>query len=363
MREGGSCNVRETLHRHTKGRLASRAFEPILQASWGTLLSVPFAADRFVDTLRSAFSWNRVLATTFIVASGRELAGFVGWTPAIGYDARLYSAAARAMVEGADPWRIALDGGYFAGPPTTLVPFVPFAFLPAVLVSAVWVGLNLALAIRLTRALRLPSWWIAFPPIFLGIVYGSVEILMIAILIEGGRWSGLAAVLKPYAVLPLVAERRWAALVTGGVVAIVSVLVLPWAMFIANLDLIGGYFGTQGRPLANVYGDAALMAVAGAVLLSFGWRRALWLATPVMWPGAQAHYSAMTIKVLPPVVALCWALPIPEATLLGVGVGAAFELAPAVIRRLPINRDGRWSGRLRHWDAGEAASSAEAVGG
>jgi len=113
------------------------------------------------------------------------------------------------MLEGGDPWRVDFLGSNFAGPPTTLVPFIPFAYLPQQAVASIWMGGSLILAVLILRRLRLPSWWLAFPPLFFPIVMGSVEVLMVALLVSGGARSGLALVLKPYASLPLLAERRW----------------------------------------------------------------------------------------------------------------------------------------------------------
>jgi hypothetical protein len=66
----------------------------------------------------------------------------------------------------------------------------------------------------------------------------------------------------------------------------------------------------------------SLMLVAGVALLSMGIRRALWLATPVLWPSPQIYYAAMTLPVITPLIALCWALNFPGAMVVGVVLGA-----------------------------------------
>ncbi len=45
-------------------------------------------------------------------------------------DALLYVRAARLWLDGGDPWSAQVTGLYFAAPPPTLLPLVPFALLP-----------------------------------------------------------------------------------------------------------------------------------------------------------------------------------------------------------------------------------------
>jgi hypothetical protein len=266
--------------------------------------------------------WDQiVLPIAFFGVSGYWFASFLIGPSALGYDARLYAFAARAMIEGQDPWRVERFGGNFAGPPTTLMPYLPFAYLPEQLVAAIWIIGSLVLAAYILRRLGLPPWWLAFPPLFFPIVTGSVEVLMVAILVSGGRLTGLAAVLKPYAALPLVAERRWSALVVAGVVTLVTVPLLPWGTFVADLPHIASRLQIQSFT-SNAFGNVALMLIAGVALLSMGVRRALWLATPVLWPSPQIYYAAMTLPVITPLIALCWSLDFPGAMVLGVVLAA-----------------------------------------
>jgi hypothetical protein len=267
-------------------------------------------------------TWDQiVLPIAFLGASGYWFASFLVGPGALGYDARLYAFAARAMIEGRDPWYVERFGGNFAGPPTTLVPYLPFAYLPEEVVAAIWIAGSLLLAIFILRKLSMPTWWLAFPPIFVPIVTGSVELLMVAILVAGGGLSGLAAVLKPYAGLALVAERRWRALAVATVVTIMTVPLLPWATFIADLPHIASRLQIQSFT-SNAFGNVALMLVASIALLSMGIRRALWLATPVLWPSPQIYYAAMTLPVITPIVALCWTLDFPAAMVVGVVLAA-----------------------------------------
>jgi hypothetical protein len=261
------------------------------------------------------------LPLVFFFVSGRWFASYLVGPGSLGFDARLYAVAARALVEGRDPWHADLFGAHFAGPPTTLIPFVPFAYAPEEVVAAAWIGGSLLLAILILRRLGLPPWWLAFPPLFFAIVTGSVEVLMVALLVAGGVTSGLAAVLKPYAVLPLLAERRWGALVVAMAACAATLLALPWGTFVGDLPYISDRLQFQSFA-SNAFGNIPLMLIAAAALLSMGIRRALWLATPVLWPNTQVHYAAMTLPVITPLLATCWALDFPNAMVVGVVLAA-----------------------------------------
>ena len=266
--------------------------------------------------------WDQlILPVVFFFVSGRWFASYLVGPGSLGFDARLYAVAARALIEGRDPWHADLFGAHFAGPPTTLIPFLPFAYLPEEGVAAVWIAGSLVLAILVLRKLGLPSWWLSFPPLFFAIVTGSVEVLMVALLVAGGALSGLAAVLKPYAALPLLAERRWRALVVAMAACAATLLVLPWGTFVADLPYISDRLQFQSFA-SNAFGNIPLMLIAAAALLSMGIRRALWLATPVLWPNTQVHYAAMTLPVITPLLAVCWALDFPNAMVVGVVLAA-----------------------------------------
>jgi hypothetical protein len=294
-----------------------------MQADRGTdRLSKLEQARRFVLSRFGQVGWDGVvLPIVFLGVSGYWFASFLIGPDAFGYDARLYAFAARAMIQGQDPWYVERFGGNFAGPPTTLVPYLPFAYLPEPLVAAIWIIGSLLLAIWILRRLNLPPWWLAFPPLFVPIVTGSVEVLMVAILISGGSLSGLAAVVKPYAGLVLLAERRWRAMMVAAVVTLVTLPLLPWGTFVSDLPHIAERLQVQSST-SNAFGNVPLTLVAGVALLSMGVRRALWLATPVLWPSPQIYYAAMTLPVITPIIALCWALDFPGAMVVGIVLGA-----------------------------------------
>ena len=207
-----------------------------------------------------------------------------------------------------------------------LLPFAPFAFLPGDVTRFAWVAIDAAVAVWAIRRLRLPAYWLAFPPLFEAIVLGHPEVLLLGLLIGvSGPLAGLAALVKPYAVLPLLAERRFLAIVIAGVATGATLLILPWGQFLAELSTISANLARQNVG-DSTFGDPALMVIGGIALIALGPRRALWLAVPVLWPYAQPIYKVMSIPVLPPVLALAWAIPIPGMTLMGVVVLAVLTV-------------------------------------
>lgn len=262
--------------------------------------------------------------------------GFVGLTAVvlykyaltpryIGLDASLYASAAAAWVDGRDPWLTREAGVLYAAPPPSLLPYLPFIWLPGGLVSAIWMVGSAILALASIRALRLPIWWMLFPPIVDGVLVGNANVAVLSLLVLGsGRLAPLAVFLKIYALVPMIGERRWRAIaVTFGLLAL-SALVLPWDLWVARLGTL-----TQSLEATSVttsvYGQPVLMIVAAIALLSLGLRRAGWLAVPLLWPHTQLHYAAMSVPGLTPFLALAWCYPVPEAWVAATVALAVYE--------------------------------------
>lgn len=263
----------------------------------------------------------------FVIGSARALI-FPLLEPWIaGSHAWIYTEAARAWLTGSDPWTIGPPAAIFAGPPPMLLPFVPFTLLPELAVRAIWMGGAAALAVYLIRRLRLPGYWLGFPPLFGTIVLGHPEMLVAALLIVASPLAGLAAVIKPYAALPLIAQRRPIPLLVAAAGVVLTVPLLPWPRFIAELPMITANLTRQGLGTDSTFGSPVLMALAIAGLAALGWRRALWLATPLLWPSAQSGYRLMCVPELSPILAITWSLPVPGATLAGLLIEAGLTLA------------------------------------
>ena len=239
-----------------------------------------------------------------------------------GAHAAIYTDAARTMAAGGNPWLVGPDAAVFAGPPTMLIPYLPFIALPLDLTRLIWVVVGLLLAAWTLRRLGLPAYFLVFPPIFTVIVVGHLELIVLWLLVAGGHLGGLGALLKPYACAALVAERRWRAIALAGVVLLATAFVLPWQLFFEELPRISANLARQTTG-DSIFGQPILMVAGAVALASLGLRRALWLAVPVLWPYAQPTYKTMTVPALSPVLALFWASPIPGSTFVGIVVEAA----------------------------------------
>jgi hypothetical protein len=251
---------------------------------------------------------------------------------AIGSHALLYTDAARAMVHGLDPWSVGPPAAIFAGPPSMLVPFVPFIVVPDVVTRIVWVG---GMAIAGAWALRrcgLPAYWIAFPPLFEAIVLGHPEPLVLALLLAPSFLAGLAVLIKPYAALPLLGGQRWGALVVAALALLVTLNFLPWYAFVEKFSVISANLARQSHG-DSTFGMPWLMALALVALVVLGWRRGLWLAVPLLWPSAQPLYKVTSMPALSPLMATMWAVPMPGFTLIGAVLEAALVFAD---RRRPL---------------------------
>ena len=277
--------------------------------------------------------WDILLILAFVPGAATSLFYVLVMPTGLGVHANIYAHAADAWLNGGDPWLVGPELAVFAGPPTMLLPFVPFAGRPDPVNVAIWLFADLAIATWVFRRLRMPAYWLAFPPLFFAIILGHIEVFVLAAMVVRTPLAGLAAAIKPYAAIPMVAERRWGALAVAAVAVVVTFPFLPWSRFFQDLPLITANLARQDTGDA-VFGQPLLMLVGAVALLSLGPRRALWLAVPVLWPHAQGIYKTMTIPVLTPVVALFWALPFQGATLLGV-VAYAVLVQVARVRRLP----------------------------
>ena len=169
-----------------------------------------------------------------------------------------------------------------------------------------------------------PAYWIAFPPIVQAIVLGHPEVLVLWLLVaRRARSAGLAAAIKPYAGLPLLAERRWRALVVAGVV-----LSRPPRPAVGPVPR--GAARSSPRRWRRQSPRRLGVRVAGPdgrrgrrPCASLGLRRGLWLAAPVLWPSRAADLQD---RRDPGAVAAASRIavgdPDPGATLVGVVVEA-----------------------------------------
>lgn len=268
--------------------------------------------------------WNLILPIAFVIGAESSILHLVVAPQLLGSHAWIYTDAARALLAGSDPWRVGPAAVVFAGPPTMLLPFVPFAGLPNIVIAGIWVLASLIGGIWLLRKLGLPGYWLAFNPLLAAIGLGHPEVLAVALLFLGGRLGGLSAIVKPYMGFALLAQRRWSAIAVAIIAVAITAPFLPWGLFIQERDMISQTLAQQYSG-DSVFGNPVLMLIAVVALASLGWRRALWLGTPLLWPFAQQTYKLMALPVLTPVIAVFWAVPVPGFALIGVVLQAVLE--------------------------------------
>ncbi len=303
----------------------------------------------------------------------QQLGLFQGDWSWFGRDFRIYRDAGLAILNGGDPWNASDHWNgqdwHFAALPTAAQAFVPFAILPEALGLAVFLALSVGVFVFAMRRLRLPLWWLLFPPVAEGIGAANPQILAFGLLIVGapaiaapvGR--AIATALKVYAVIPVVARREWRALAAVGIVFAVSVALAPglWATYISRFGEIGArvakesaggvsaalvldpkVFGTllgTSETVARLAGIGLFALLAALVLLVAvrDVRSAGWLVVPLLWPAAEYHAAAFAIPIARRLATWIIAVPTIPTYLLGLIVLAyqAAAGAPALPEEPP----------------------------
>ena len=235
------------------------------------------------------------LPVWFGLISSVLIVGLVRQPDTLFLDARLYLDATRIWLAGGDPWSASYLGIAYAAPPPSLVPLVPFALLPET-VGWVLLGLLCVAATVLTlRMLSLPWWWLLFPPVVQGVTSGNVQMLLIPLILGGAGW--LAALLKAYALVPVVILGQWRQVLVVGLLLVVTAPLLPWAAYIDTYSVLSARLDAQtgyGLPLGA---SVLLLPVVLPALVIVGRRRAAWLAVPALWPSQQWYYASLALPV------------------------------------------------------------------
>lgn len=261
------------------------------------------------------------------------------------FDARLYLDATRTWLAGGDPWSVSLAGNYFAAPPPTLLVHAPLALLPIDIGVAITAALVITGGVATVALLRLPWWWILFPPLVQCMLSANVQGLLIPLILLRVGW--LAGLLKIYAGVPLAVLGRWRQLAILLGVIVVTIPLLPWATFIERYPEIAANLEEQTHyalPTLLLIVAAPFALVAMSVI---GRDRAAWLAVPALWPSQQYYYGSLAMGTRDRIAVAVVALPVP-----GSGLLALFVVALAAWRRgaRPHLPD-RWAGRARTFGA------------
>ncbi len=283
-----------------------------------------------------------VLAAWFVAISAMRLALIV--PGGAGFDGRLYRAATVAWLNGGDPWAVSQGGVYFAAPPPSLIPMIPFALLPEGVATGLLLVLAVGASIWAIRRLRAPIWWLAFPPLVDGIWNANPHVFVVPLVLAG--LGPLAVVVKVYAGVPLLGLLRLRALMVAAALIAITAPFLPWGRFVNELPTIllqlrlqsdGGLSITAlPMPWLLVAGAAAV-----AALVVIGRERAAWLAVPVLWPSTQWYYASVAIPgLVRPATSLIagaiLAVPLSQGPLIAVVVLATVELGARARRPIAL---------------------------
>jgi hypothetical protein len=284
-------------------------------------------------------AWQRLqpllwilVAGWFIAISAIRLSVLLPTTP--GYDGMLYRDATLRWLAGGDPWAIQPGQAVFAAPPPTLLAMLPFAILPEPVARIVLVGLGIGASVWMIRRLRLPLWWLAFPPLVDGVYIANPHVFVVPLILAGA--TPIAILLKVYAgAVPVFRYQIRALAVTSGLF-FVTVPILPWGLFIQRWPQVSSALASQadGRGF-SVWGTPLLLPIAIIAAVLIGRERLAWWSVPVFWPYTQWYYSSMAMPVLTPLAAMALAAPVPGATTLGLAI-AAVEVVRLNRRQRPL---------------------------
>jgi hypothetical protein len=252
-----------------------------------------------------------VVPAWFIAISAVRLSVLLPTTP--GYDGMLYRDATLRWLGGGDPWAIQPGQAVFAAPPPTLLAMLPFAILPEPVARIALVGLGIGASVWMIRRLRLPLWWLAFPPLVDGLYIANPHVFVVPLLLAGAAPVAILVKIYAGAVSALRFEVR-ALAVTAGLV-VVTAPFLPWGLFIERWPQVSAALASQaaGRGY-SVWGTPLLLPLAVAAAILIGRERLAWWFVPVFWPYTQWYYSSLAMPSLTPLAAVALASPVPGAT-------------------------------------------------
>jgi hypothetical protein len=243
--------------------------------------------------IRWGFIWSTIaplLLPMWFLAFALQTLVYFATNNLIGIDLAIYRHAAEVALAGGNPWLVDSPLPAFAGPPPTLLLYVPLTLLPLQIATLVMMPAQLLAAIWAIRRLRIPLWWLLFPPLFDALIVGNPDALVLPLLLVAGPLAGLAAVLKIYALVPLVLQRRWGTIVVAGAVSVLSLPQLP--NFLSTLGMVGAVLGSS-EPL-SAWGTWFIVPVVVALWLL---RRhgAEYLVVPALWPNTRSQYGTMSL--------------------------------------------------------------------
>jgi len=208
----------------------------------------------------------------------------------------------------------AVEQGRFQYSPPIALLFAPLGALPWEAAIALWLALQLAALWYIGREWALAL--IVFPPVWLDLVYGNINILIAAAIVAGFRYPAawafplLTKVTPGVGALWFLGRREWRSLaIAVGVTALIaaaSVLILGVQMWTDWIDAIRAAQLLPARPdalnirlLPRVIAAGALVVIGGARNWRWTVPVAVTLAMPVLFAISFAPLVALAPELLP----------------------------------------------------------------
>jgi hypothetical protein len=301
------------------------------------------AVDRLAPVRRL---WTPFLVLWFAGQTYGRISTFARNQVPLGLDARIYYRAVTNWVAGVDPWRAAVVFNHhtfsYAGTPATVVLMAPVVLLSEDAFTGLWLAITALSAVWIVRRLRLPYWWLLFPPLTEILYSGNPQMVVLALLLIGGSWasatgSALSIGLKVYAIAPVLGERRYRDAALGVGVTAASVLVAPglWLAYLREFGTISARLAHESdKGFSAFYYPLLLLPVALLILVLVlrDRRSAGWLAIPALWPASEFHYSTFALPVMSPLLAVLLAIPSQQLPPVAIGLEVMRRLLAAPVR-------------------------------
>jgi hypothetical protein len=266
------------------------------------------------------WAWQVFLLGWFAWQTWMRLSLFFALNFPIGIDARIYYRGVAAWLSGANPWDAGVMAGgatyHYAGSPVTTILMAPSALFSEDVFTALWLALSLVAVVWTLRRVRLPIWWLLFPPISEALFSGNPQLVVLALILSNSSWlAAIGTGLKVYAFIPLAGEGRWRTIGLAVVLNAATFLIAPnlWFSYIDQFSQISSRLQYESIEGFSAFYFPMLLAVTVVALLVLALRdrrAAGWLTVPAIWPASQLHYSTMALPVMSPLLAVFLAVPL-----------------------------------------------------